>query len=375
MGQKAPSDGRRHQGRAGRRRSTYAALETRNTYVMTKPDEQSDTIQGAKTANIQLALSYPIISAFEFEFLKAEEVIRERLDHSTIYLLAQRPLTYFDNVVLQDGAITFEIADGQHRPLACRVDLVDADICAPGEALYVEVAYFIDTPPQPQPYRQVASIKLFRTDGEFIVWWSPQKILFEMLVRGLPVGVADDGEPLSFTDFTVLYIGKAFNQKVWDRLTGHEKMQKILTVQSPVGAGPAARAPFEISLILLKVVGLQEVLEVPYIGASAVQGVTPILHDLDLNDDEALERFMTEPLVPLHDEAMTREAEACLIHRFQPRFNTVKFKSYPHIEGGMRSKGYTWTDLLIEDLPGTLRTSHFEAGPVGEIAFSSDLAE
>lgn len=40
------------------------------------------------------------------------------------------------------------------------------------------------------------------------------------------------------------------------------------------------------------------------------------------------------------------------------------FKNYPEIAGGMRSKGYTWTDLMIEDLPASLRTPHFKIGPM-----------
>ncbi|AZS21812.1 MULTISPECIES: hypothetical protein [unclassified Caulobacter] len=323
-----------------------------------------DVVQGAKVANIQVAVNYPIVSAYEFEFLKEEEVVRERLDKCTLYLLVQRPLTYFDNVVLDDGVISFEIADGETTPLACRVDLVNAGLCGPGEAICVETHYFTKAPGKEQPFRDVGAIKLFRKDKSLIVWWSPQKLLYEMLVRGLEVDTTGSGDPLSFLDFTVLYVGKAFDQKVWDRLTGHEKMQKILTVQSPVGAAPAARAPFEVSLILLSVVGLTDVAELPYGGMSDVSGIQTLLHDVDLSDSEAFVRFMSEPLVALGDEAMTREVEAQLIHRFKPEYNSVMFKNYPEIAGGMRSKGYTWTDLMIEDLPASLRTPHFKIGPM-----------
>ncbi len=162
----------------------------------------------------------------------------------------------------------------------------------------------------------------------------------------------------------MLYVGKAFDQKVWDRLTGHDKMQKIMTVQNPVGAALAARAPFEVSLVLLTVVGLTEAVEFPYIGATMPPGVDPVLHDLDLADEEALGRFAYEPLVPLRDEAMTREVEAQLIHNFQPEYNTVKFKNYPKIAGGMRSKGYSWTELEIEKLPAALSTPYYTFAPL-----------
>lgn len=335
---------------------------------MIDQDDDLHAVQGVKSANIQVSMTYPIVSAWEFEFLKEEDVIRARLDQCSIYLLAQRPLTYFDNVVLQDHALFFEIADGVQQPLKCRVDLVDAGICEPGTPVDVETAWHIDGTGQEQPFREVAAIKLFKVDGTFILWWSPHKILYEMIVNGLRVETAD-GDPRSFLDFTVLYIGKSFDQKVWNRLTGHDQMQKIMTVQNPVGAAPWARAPFEVSLILLTVVGLTEAIELPFTGLTLPPDVKPILHEL--SDDEALGRFACEAFVPVGDEAMTREVEALLINCFQPKFNRVKFKKYPNIEGGMRSKGYSWTELEIENMPAALRTPNFSYAPLEDAVFEA----
>lgn len=226
--------------------------------------EQSSVIQGVRYANIQVSAAYPVVSAYEFEFLKGEELVRERLDNCTIYMIVQRPLTYFDNVEMRDGFIYFQIADGKNPPMKCRIDPVAAKISLPGEMLYIETQFFSETPGTVQPLRDVAGIKLLKEDGSFILWWSPQKLLYEYVVNDLRVETTDDADPLSFLDFDVLYIGKAFSQKVWNRLTGHDKMQKILTLQSPVSAGPIARAPFEIALVLLKVVGLTDMPQLPW---------------------------------------------------------------------------------------------------------------
>ncbi|WP_406586752.1 hypothetical protein [Asaia lannensis] len=330
--------------------------------VVVVTEEQSNIIQGVRYANIQLSAAYPVVSAYEFEFLKGEELFREGLDNCTIYMIVQRPLTYFDCVEIRDGFIYFEIADGKNQPMKCRIDPVAAKISLPGETLYMETQFFSETLGTVQPLRDVAGIKLFKEDGSFILWWSPQKLLYEYLVDDLRVETTDDADPLSFLDFDVLYIGKAFSQKVWNRLTGHDKMQKILTVQNPISAGPAARAPFEIALVLLKVVGLTDVPQMPYMDLGSE--VSPILHDIDLYDEDALERFLREVPVALGDEAMTREVEAQLINTFQPKFNDVKFANYPMIEGGMRSKGYSSTELVIERLPAFLRTAHHSVGPI-----------
>ncbi len=331
----------------------------------------SNIIQGTKVADIQVSTTYPIVSAWEFEFLKQEDVIRERLDGCTIYLIVQRPLTYFDQVELRGSYLYFEIADGATPPLKCRLDLAAAGICGDDEAVDIEVQFFGAKPINQQPFRDVGAIRIFKPDGSFVLWWSPQKILYEMLVTGLQVEVADDGNPLSFLDFKVHYIGKAFSQKVWDRLTGHEKMQRILTLQGPVGASPQARAPFEISLILLTVVGLSDAPEIPANGFSIPEGVKPIKHKIDLDDDDAFERFFLHPFVQLGDEALTKEVEAMLIHQFQPVENDIKFKHYPKIKGGMRSKGYSATSLTIERLPALLYTDHHQIAPHVELVRSS----
>ena len=332
---------------------------------------QDYVIEGTKIADIQVSTTYPIVSAWEFEFLKQEPVIRERLDACTIYLIVQRPLTYFDQVELRGRYLYFEIADGETPPLKCRLDLAAAEICGDDEAVEIEVQFFGAKPINQQPFRNVGAIRVFKPDGSFVLWWSPQKILYEMLVTGLQVEVADDGNPLSFLDFKVHYIGKAFSQKVWDRLTGHDKMQRILTLQGPVGGSPQARAPFEISLILLTVVGLSDVPEIPAYGFSIPPGVNAIKHKVDLDDDAAFEQFLLKPFVQLGDEALTKEVEAMLIHQFQPAENEVKFKNYPKIKGGMRSKGYSATSLTIERLPAFLYTEHHQIAPQVELVRST----
>ncbi|APT34974.1 hypothetical protein MCBMB27_05683 (plasmid) [Methylobacterium phyllosphaerae] len=315
-------------------------------------------IDGTKVANIQVSTKYPIVSAFEFEFLKSERAVLERLDNCTIYMIAQRPLTYFDEVILKDGYIYFKISDAEHQPLACRINLVSAGICTADETVDIEVSFLSKTPGTEQPFRDVGAIKIYKLDGSFVVWWSPQKILYEMIVNDLPVEVDEDGDPYAFLDFKIHYIGKAFSQKVWDRLTGHDKMQRILTLQGPVGASPEAMAPFEISLILLSVVGLTDVPELNSLGLTIPDGAEPIVHKIDMRDEEALYRFMNEPLVALGDEAMTREVEAMLINLFKPAENDIQYKNYPNIEGGMRSKGYSYTGLTVEQLPAFLYSDH-----------------
>ena len=329
-------------------------------------DPDNATSQGIRFANIYASTVYPLVSAWEFEFLKAEDIIRERWDNCTIYMVVQRPLTYFDNVVIDDRYINFEIADGEKPPLSCRINLVANELCNPGEVVEISVEFFSKTPGQVQPLRNVGAFKIFREDGSFLVWWSPQKILYEMLVNNLEVEIAEGNNPFAFLDYKVHYIGKSFSQKVWDRLTGHEKMQRILTLEREIGASPEARAPFEISLIFLNLLGLDDTPMIGSFDGSPIDGAAPIIHDLDLDDPDAWGDFMVDSPVKLGDEALTREVEAMLIHRFQPEYNEVKFRNYPNIKGGMRSMGYTDTRLTLERLPVFLFSDRFSMVPIIE---------
>lgn len=340
-------------------------------------DPDDATFQGVRFANIYAGTVYPLVSAWEFEFLKAEDIIRERWNNCTIYMVVQRPLTYFDNVVIDDSYIRFEIADGEKPPLPCRINLVANDICKPGETVEISVEFFSKTPSQEQPLQNVGAFKIFREDGSFIVWWSPQKILYEMLVNDLEVEIAEGSNPFAFLDYKVHYIGRSFSQKVWNRLTGHEKMQRILTLEREIGASPEARAPFEISLIFLNLLGLDDAPMIGSFDGSPINGAEPIIHDLDLSDEDALGNFMMNSPVKLGDEALTREVEAMLIHRFQPEYNDVKFANYPTIKGGMRSMGYTDTHLALERLPAFLYSDHFSMVPIigGEPVQVEELAE
>ncbi|WP_426954558.1 hypothetical protein [Muricoccus radiodurans] len=328
--------------------------------AMDETNEQDNAmIPAMRFARVIASTTYPIVSAYEFEFLQEEKIIRERFGSSTIYIIAQRPLTYFDNVVYEATNIWFEIADGNGTPLPCRIDLAENGICEVGEILELEIGFHSDTPNCQQPHRNVGGFKLYRENGEFVLWWSPQKFLYEMLVNGLKVYVGEEADPYAFLDFRIHYIGQSFSQKVWDRLTGHTKMQKILTRERELGSAPEARAPFEISLIILQITGVDDI---PLIGADAdhpLAGSNPIVFSLDSNDESAFERFMSTPRVQLGDEALTRELEAFLIHRFKPTYNEVLFANYPNIIGGMRSKGYSSTEFILERLPAFLYTDNY----------------
>lgn len=314
----------------------------------------TDKVFGAKNIQIIATTRYPVVSAYEFEFLKGEEVVRERMAGCTLYFVVQRPLTYFSNVVPSNGYLTFDIIDTVHPPLHCKIDMARCGFCGPDETVMIEFQFYKKERDEKPPFNDVAAFKILREDESFVVWETPQKLLYEAIANGLPV--AFSGNVNDYLDYHVHYIGKAFAQKVWDRLTGHDKMQKILTMEDTLAAkDKSTRAPFEIALLMLEIEGYDEAVLAVGEDFDGPSGLSPILYELETEEHMAV---LIQPSLDLRAPELTTEAEALLINKFKPSYNEVRYDKYPDIEGGTRSARYTHATLLINKLPVVLKTDH-----------------
>lgn len=313
---------------------------------------------GVKTLCIHARTRYPIVSAYEFEFLKTEKEVQELLRPCTIYFILQRPLLYFQNVVFRDGRIYFDIADARAgKPLRCSFEPAENNFGDPGDVLEIEVQFYKKDRDEKQPYNDVAALKFRTIESKFLGWLSPAKFLYEVMSGSINAKVS--GDISKFVDYNVHYIGKAFSQAVWNRLTGHEKMQSILTQEKELSSNPAARAPFEISLLLLDIDGYDELIFLPYDDGCAYllgSNVDPIIHSL--SSDKSIDEFR-RPSLPTRAVELTNEAEAFLISTYRPKYNSIMYENYPKIQSGTRSAGYSAANLMIELLPAILTTEHY----------------
>lgn len=314
----------------------------------------AEKMHGIKTLEIVATTAYSIVSAYEYEFLKEEKIVQDKMNGATIYFILQRPLMYFDNLVVDDGFLQFDIVDGVNPPLHCGIDATDLGIPSDEEAI-LDVQYYRDNPSAEPPFKEVAAFKLLKSDGTFVVWETPQKLLYEAIANELPVSIS--GDVGAYLNYHVHYIGQAFSQKIWNRLTGHEKLQRILTLEAPLSS-LTTRPPFEISILMLSIIGFDEAIVFPYPEALGVGGEKPILHAFDFEEDnENFEKFYV-PFLSKDAPELTNEAEAILINLFKPEYNEKLFKNYPNIKKGARSAGYSEAQLTIERLPAVLSTKH-----------------
>lgn len=319
-------------------------------------------MMGAKNINIQVQGSYPVISAYEFEFMKELPELQNLWKESTLYLIVQRPLLYFNKLHIDEGVIKFEISDMLgNPPLSGSLDPFAGGFAREGEGFLFNVNLYKGEVKGLKSFDYAAAFSIETKTREHLASITPQKVIHLSIMK-CP-GYCLSGNLQDYIDYNVHYIGQSFDQDIWSRLTGHEKMQSILTRESILDEA-SNRNSFEISLILLDLVGFSEVNMAPFHSWMLSAGIEPILHDLGDDDDVNAYIEFNKSMISFSDPELTNEVEAMLINSFKPEYNKIKFNNYPMIKRGTRSKGYTESSLVIERNPTILKTENFKLDAV-----------
>jgi len=282
-----------------------------------------------KALTSKIKLAYPPISAYEFEHLKTEKVVQDYIQNAMIYVLAQRPVLSFEKIELAEFedcmGISFEIhKQGSESVLKCNLPFLQAEIESdPEKSVFIEVgSHSLKTIEVANVYNKIHGIKLLNHEQEFILWLSPDKFIYEILNGHLEGRL--DGDIDEFISFIVHYVGKATDQNIWDRLTGHYTLQQILTLQKPMidGSLPA----HEVTLLLLKIDDLLSV---------------SILSDDFLYEEDGLPSEKTVSL----------DLEKMLVKLLNPEFNhpTKRFPNYPKSKDGLHKFEYNNFSYQILD--------------------------
>lgn len=302
-----------------------------------------------KVITITVESAYPIISCFEFEFLKKEKVVQDIISSASLYMIIQRPLVTFDNVCINDDIITANLSDKNISiPVTIRPFKLKSE--ENHEKLQISTQFFSaeqDTP----PFQNVPAFKIYKENGEFLHLITPQKAIFEYLNGSELFEFGDN--PLKLQRYKVHYIGQAFSQPVWDRLTGHEKLQSALTKEDTIST-VTNKNSHEICLLLLKISKFEE--HVCCAGNTLDLSLEYTPKTTAIEDEDAFVEY-NEPWVSLGEKPLTAEAEAYLVNFLKPEYNEKLFENYPNIEKGMMNAGYSHAEIEIE-APVILFTKH-----------------
>jgi hypothetical protein len=274
----------------------------------------------------KLKLAYAPICNFDFTFLKKEEIVQQLLKKSMLYVITQRPVILFDNITFDrdERVLHFELKiTGREDRLTCELPLYQENI-EPDEArgIYIEFgSYDKDWTGDTFPVNDVNGLKFYNKEREFLFWVSPEKFLHHRFNNILEAAIQGKIEP--FISYSVHYVGKATEQDIWDRLTGHNSLQDVLSRQFPLNYG--ALPTHEIVLLLFEV---NDMLSMETLDAEA--------------DSAGVDAFVAKlfgEIAPTSKE-VALDAEKMLVKLLNPEYNDKKFPNYPKGKDGLYKHSY-----------------------------------
>lgn len=283
----------------------------------------------------QLELAYAPMTAYEFAEVKDDKWMERALEKASLYLIGQRPVITFENVIPDTSAyqLNFEIHQKDNSNiLKCRLPF-DQEILGLMEDNDVAVVFnYLDKSIKQDkpPFQNIHGFSLAKNKKEgkeFLIWFSPEKLLRDWWNGSIECKI--EGDWKSFLQYKVHYVGKATKQNVLKRLTGHSTFQDILSLESPVTekqlpANEIVILPFE----------FQDNLQIQSFGPGA--------HTKDMVASLLGENYPDQKKVFL-------DAEKALIKAMQPSYNKELFNNYPASKDGLFNENYDAISYTLID--------------------------
>lgn len=268
----------------------------------------------------KLKLAYAPLSNHDFTVVKQEKIIQEILDGSMLYIITQRPLLTFENVDKSEDESTllFDIVQqGTGIKVKCSLPMYQ-EFLGQNKTKGVNIRFGSFNKNWKQtdmPFTEVNGFQFYDDKMNFLLWLSPDKFLHHYYNNEILATVEGDLRPL--TKFNVHYVGKATDQEIWKRLTGHETLQDILSLETPFNYGTLPT--HEIVLLLLRVADKSSI------------------RMFDPTGDGDIDEFVEGMFGKSHptDKEVSLDAEKVLIKLLDPAYNDKKFPNYPISKDGL----------------------------------------
>lgn len=285
----------------------------------------------------QLELAYSPLTAYEFAVVKNDKLIEKALEKSSLYVIAQRPPITFENLFpdYKEFKLNFEIhQQGNPNVLKCELPFDQEIFGLIGEnSVEISINYLNDSLKENYPFNNIHGFSLVNLKNgkkEFIVWFSPEKLLQNWWKGLINCNIVGDWK--SYLIFNVHYVGKATKQSILKRLTGHSTFQDILSLQATVTekqlpANEIVILPFE----------FQDNLQIQLFNSMS-------------NVNDMVDSFLGTNYPD--QEKVFLDAEKALIKAMEPLYNTEMFKNYPISKDGLykdnyNSISYTFIDPIV----------------------------
>ncbi len=287
----------------------------------------------------KLMLSQCPLSNFDFSYLKSEKLLLDILEQSNIYMIVQRPVLYLQNLYVDHSnckrpLMKFQIKQkGTENTLQCEFPFRQQAL---GNTESEKILFhfcvdyeFQQAKQSDPPFNHIINMLIYTQEDGYGNWFSPEKLLFDFWNERIELEIKGDIQ--GFLNYNVHYIGKATEEHVIKRLTGHEHLQDVLSTEMPFQYGGLPTD--EIVLLFFE--------------------FSDNIHLAMLEDDDLTEELFEQmksgnlPTVP--EKAIYHDAEKALIHAFNPKHNKVIYKHYPNGKQNLFEhndlKAYTYSFL------------------------------
>jgi len=281
-----------------------------------------------------LDLIYPPTSARDFAYIKKDDEMQHCLANSKLYLIVQRPEITFENVYIDNTNITFDLVQKStsHKINTCVFCFRNEMILQKyiNEEIDIDICWNIEEPNRKAPYNNVAGFKFSYSD-KFLFWISPERLIYLYLRDKVQVDGFENVK--MFNQFYVHYVGKATDQDIWKRLTGHEKLQDILSKEIPI-----SYESLPANEIIILFFSLSEAKSSTIISGKEIDS---------LSVPELEKTILDSSRIPATNKIML-DAEKAFVHILNPKYNEVKFEKYPFSKDGLYNENFTAYSFKIK---------------------------
>lgn len=285
----------------------------------------------------KLKLSFSPLSNYDYSLLTSQTSLTDILAESHIYMIVQRPCLTFEELYVdptkkEDPILRFKICKkGSSEVLECgfpyRRGIFNELFRERMGLSFIPDYEFLEETFTDPPFNHIANFLMFADENGSGSWFSPEKFLFEYWNEFYESDVK--GDISNFLKYKVHYIGKATEEHVIKRLTGHAHLQDILSVEFPLHYGSLPTD--EIAILFYE---FSDNIHLAMFGP-------------DDDMDEVLFQQMLDgnlPVVP--PKKIYLDAEKALIHALKPKHNKIFYKNYPQSNDGLTQEQldvYTYT--------------------------------
>lgn len=297
----------------------------------------------------QIELAYAPITAYEFAFLKNDKLVEKALYKASLYIIAQRPVITFENVIPDSTKyqLNFEIHQkGNPEILKCKLPLIQPSVDSkPTDNISIAFNFLDKSNCQKNPpLNNIHGFSLvnYNLDKEFLIWFSPEKLLQNWWKDLIICEI--EGDYRAFLNYKVHYVGKATKQSIQKRLKAHSTFQDILSLETPVTekqlpANEIVILPFE----------FQDNLQIQSFGR-------------DSDDVNSMVSAVLGENFPSQEKVFL-DAEKALIKSMKPEYNEQLFENYPQSSDGLYSDNY---DAILYSFVDPLTLIYEEGEIVGD---------